>query len=102
MRKKLRTEIAVAISTLLVWLGFGTLLFHRLEDWTWIQSFYFSVITLTTVGYGDLSPSTDLSRLVTALYILIGVGAVVAALGVIGAELLRSREQRVNKRSSKN
>ena len=34
----------------------GTIFYRAVEDWTWVDSVYFTVITLTTVGYGDLSP----------------------------------------------
>ena len=34
----------------------GTLFYWRFEDWSIIESLYFSVVTLTTVGYGDLHP----------------------------------------------
>jgi voltage-gated potassium channel len=36
----------------------GTLFYWRFEDWTIIEALYFCVVTLTTVGYGDLSPTT--------------------------------------------
>ncbi|NIP55880.1 MAG: hypothetical protein GWN14_06735 [candidate division Zixibacteria bacterium] len=94
MIKKLRIEIFVALTSLLGWIGIGTVLFHRLESWTWIQSFYFSVVTITTVGYGDLVPTSDASRLFTAIYILIGVSIGVAALGIIGTEVIKNRERR--------
>lgn len=94
---KLKADIAVAIVILLSWIGVGTLSFHHLEEWNWIQSFYFSVVTITTVGYGDLTPTNDASRLFAAIYILIGVSIGVAALGIIGAELIRRGKSRVNK-----
>ncbi|MEM6997372.1 MAG: potassium channel family protein [Patescibacteria group bacterium] len=61
----------------------GTLTYHALEDWSWVQSFYFSVVTLTTVGYGDLAPTTDGSRLFTSVYILFGVAIAISFLGVV-------------------
>jgi voltage-gated potassium channel Kch len=94
MMKKPRIEIMVAISSLLGWIGIGTVIFHRLESWTWIQSFYFSVVTITTVGYGDFVPTNDGSRLFTAIYILVGVSIGIAALGLIGAEVIKIRERR--------
>ena len=52
----------------------GTVAFHYLEGWGWIDSFYFSAIAGTTVGFGDLSPSTDLSKLFSVVYIFVGIG----------------------------
>jgi voltage-gated potassium channel Kch len=52
----------------------GSIVYHILEGWGWIDSFYFSVITLTTVGYGDLSPQTDMGKLFTIVYVITGIG----------------------------
>ncbi len=98
---KLKTEVYVAITTLLGWIAVGTLVFHRLESWNWIQSFYFSVVTISTVGYGDFTPTNDLSRLFTAIYILIGVSIAVVTLAVVGSEILRNREKHYVERKNK-
>lgn len=100
-RLKIKTEIFIAYSTLLGWMGIGTIVFHRLESWTWIQSFYFSVVTITTVGYGDFTPTNDISRLFTAIYILVGVSIGLVTLSLIGAEILRNRERRFVERMEK-
>jgi voltage-gated potassium channel len=95
---KQRAEIFVAAATLLGWIGIGTVMFHRLESWTWIQSFYFSVVTISTVGYGALVPTSDGSRLFTAIYNLVGVSIGIAALGLIGSRLIENRERRYTER----
>lgn len=51
----------------------GTVAYHFLEDWSWVDSFYFSSVAVSTVGFGDLSPSTDASKLFTVLYIFSGI-----------------------------
>ena len=51
-----------------VFLVVGTLVFHWLEGWSLLDSFYFSVISLSTVGYGDLSPTTPATKLFTVFY----------------------------------
>jgi len=93
---KIRFSIISAALSILTLIGFGSWMFRILEDWTWAESFYFSVATLTTVGYGDLHPTTDESRVFTAIFILIGVGIVIAALSTIGAKILASQEHQLS------
>ncbi len=49
------------------------MIYRYLEGWDWLDSFYFVVITLTTIGYGDLTPTRDISKLITIFYGLNGV-----------------------------
>ncbi|MCA9928776.1 MAG: two pore domain potassium channel family protein [Anaerolineales bacterium] len=58
----------------LVLLGVGTWFYARWEGWSYLDAFYFSVITLTTVGYGDFSPQTSAGKIFTIAYILLGLG----------------------------
>ena len=51
----------------------GTVVYRYIEDWSWVDSFYFSVVTITTVGFGDLTPTTDGGKLFTVLYIVVGI-----------------------------
>ncbi|MBK7896566.1 MAG: two pore domain potassium channel family protein [Anaerolineaceae bacterium] len=52
----------------------GTWFYHAVEGWSWLDAFYFSVITLTTVGYGDFSPQTAVGKIFTIVYIILGLG----------------------------
>ena len=74
----------------------GTVVYRLLEDWGWVDSFYFSVITLTTVGYGDLSPSTPASKLFTVVYVVAGISLIGAYLN----EVLKRRARRAADRRS--
>ena len=55
----------------------GTLFYSAVEGWRWIDALYFSVATLSTVGYGDLVPQTDLGKIFTICFILVGLGVFV-------------------------
>ena len=45
----------------LVVLAMGTVGYRLLEAWIWVDAFYFSAVAVTTVGFGDMVPSTDAS-----------------------------------------
>ncbi len=60
--------------TALVVIGGGTVFYHYVERFSWIDAYYFCVVTLATVGYGDLVPHTTIGKLFTTFYIFIGVG----------------------------
>ena len=68
--------------TALVLIATGTVAYRYLEDWSWVDSFYFSVVAVTTVGFGDLSPSSDASKLFTVFYLLAGISIVASYLNV--------------------
>lgn len=59
---------------MLAFVVLGTLTYHYSEGWAWIDSLYFSVMTLTTVGYGDLTPSTTFTKIFTCFYVFGGLG----------------------------
>ena len=71
----------------------GTLFYWRAEDWTPFESLYFSVITLTTVGYGDLAPTTNISRAFTMGYVLLGLGVIVALATQIASQASKPKTE---------
>lgn len=70
---------------------FGTVFYWRAEGWTLIESLYFSVVALTTVGFGDLAPSNDFVRAVTVVYILVGVGTLLALITAVIQKYVAAR-----------
>lgn len=69
--------------TTIIVLGLGTVIYHYLEGWSWIDCLYFSVITLTTIGYGDFSPATDAGKIFTIFYILLGLGMILSFINTV-------------------
>lgn len=79
--------------TSLIILFIGTLSYHYLEGWGYVDSLYFSVITLTTVGYGDFSPQTTGGKLFTIFYIFIGLGMILSFLQTLFDHFDEERKQ---------
>lgn len=100
-KNKYRPEYVAAVTALFGIIAVGTVSYHYIEHWSWIKSLYFVVATLTTVGYGDVHPTTEFSRLFTVFFILIGVSITVASIATIGGKYLKRREQSVIDNRSK-
>lgn len=79
-------------------LTFGTFFYHFVEKWSFLDSYFFSVVTLTTVGYGDLVPQTHIGRFVTTLYIFIGIGII----AVFAQTVVNKRKRKIESNNQKN
>lgn len=79
---------------LLIQLLLGAVFYRQVEDWSWVDSFYFCVASLTTVGYGDLTPTTDEGKIFTMVYLVTGIGLFVSFGAHVARELLDERAKR--------
>ena len=61
----------------------GGLGFQVIEGWNLLDSFYMSLITLTTVGYGEIHPLSDHGKIFNSLLILAGVMTIFASIGIL-------------------
>ena len=77
----------------------GTVIFSLLEDWSLVDSFYFCVVTVTTVGFGDITPDTDVAKLVSVVYIVFGISIISTFLDARLKKHAYERSSRVEGRS---
>jgi voltage-gated potassium channel len=85
-----RFRIRYALYALGAAIVLGTLGFHLIEGWSLADSFYVTVQTITTVGYGDLPPRSYAGRLFAAFFMLIGVGSVAYVLSSTVQRIVQS------------
>ena len=88
-----RRKLQIAISAIVGVIAIGTLGFKVILPLSWFDSFYYTLITLTTVGYGEPPHTTERARVFIAALIILGVGTLgyalsSAAQAVIESELL--------------
>ena len=81
-------------SLVAIQLAIGTVTYWFVEDWSVLDSLYFSVTTLATVGLGDLVPTTDVGKAFTIVYILTGVGLLAGLLTYIAQRASAMRQER--------
>ncbi len=87
--------------SLLTWVGLillgGTLFYHNEEGWTLIDSLYFCVVSLGTIGYGDFVPTSNLSKIFTIVYSMIGLSIIATFLNMIAKDRTLIRQKRMEK-----
>ena len=83
-------DVAFRTTLILVCLSLlsGTLFYRSIEGWSWLDAAYFSVATISTVGYGDLAPKSDVGKLFTIVFIPVGIGLFVALVTQIARALI--------------
>jgi voltage-gated potassium channel len=91
-----RSDVAFRILFALVvsLLVSGTTFFTFVENWSVLDAFYFSVTTLTTVGFGDPAPATALGKIFTILYIFVGLGVIGGFINVLAKHTFARQRRR--------
>jgi len=71
----------------------GTFVYHEIEGWSYVDSLYFTTVTVTTVGYGDFVPLTTNGKLFTIFFSISGIGLALYILTVFGKYLISIRRR---------
>ncbi len=86
-------RIIYILIMLFLFLFGGATFYHYAEEWRYLDALYFSTATMTTVGYGDITPKTDTGKIFTIIYAFSGVGIALYGLSVIAAHFVEVREE---------
>ncbi|XP_059664912.1 two-pore potassium channel 3-like [Cornus florida] len=93
-RMRIRMKVGLALAVVISCIAIGTITVHYLEGMSWVDSFYLSVTSVTTVGYGDYAFSTLVGRCFAIVWLLVSTLAVARA-------FLYLTELRIDKRNRK-
>ena len=84
-------NLKIALLCLLSLFIIGTVGFHILEGWSLIDSLYTTVITLSTVGYGDFFPQTERGRIFAIFLVIFGVGTMLYTVVLFTETMIEAR-----------
>jgi voltage-gated potassium channel Kch len=84
-------EFRGLVFILITLLAGSTYFYWQTEGWSIIDSLYFSVMTMSTIGYGDFAPTTDISKIFTIIFSLLSIGVYVAVVTKIVAIVMADR-----------
>ena len=85
-----RRKLLFAAFLVVVMIVIGAVGFRVFEDFGWLDSLYTAAQTVTTVGYGDLTPVTKGGRIFAIVLMLTGAGTVLYALSVLAQAVIQS------------
>ncbi|MEM8757607.1 MAG: ion transporter [Planctomycetota bacterium] len=104
-----RHKIIVFATVVLIVVIISAALMHIVEGNAGNEAFdsmpramYWSIITMTTVGYGDITPSTGFGQFLTAALVLIGYSMIIVPTGILSAEITQQRRRPVSGQSCRN
>lgn len=93
----LKKRIIFASLLVATLLSIGTVYYNHEEGWSHVDAFYFSTMTLTTIGYGDLAPTTQGAKIFTSFYAIFGIGIMLYILSSVIGVFIFKQERRVTK-----
>jgi len=92
-----RKQMIIAMLYLLLYLGAGAVFYVVVEGWTFVDSMYFAIVTMSTVGYGDLDATTPGSKVFTVIYIAFGVLVVFVPVSKVIATFQAQAERKISR-----
>lgn len=90
--------VATVVVPLLLLTLTGTLSYRALEGWTLLEALYATIITITTVGYGDITPQTPGGRIFSIFFTLGAIGIASYAVSTLAATVIEKQAQRIENR----
>ena len=96
-------EFRILLFLLITLLVGSTFFYSEIEGWSKIDALYFSVMTMSTIGYGDLVPTTDISKIFTIIFTFLSVGVFVSLnTKIVLITLKQKREKILDRKNKKN
>ncbi len=94
-------SVFFAIIIFLLLLSVGSFAYSYAEKWNYLDSVYFTVVTVTTIGYGDFAPQTNTGKIFTIFFSFFGIAMVFYFFSIIGKYVFKRTIERKMKEHHK-
>jgi len=91
VKKRRVLRISFIVLSLFILIFVSAKVFQRFEGWSFLDAIYFTVITFTTIGYGDLTPQTPAGKIFTMVFSFLGIVMVFYVVSLIGSHIFRKK-----------
>ena len=85
--------LKVVVSCFIILLLVGTISYNYLEGWNYVDSLYFTTMILTTIGHPNLYPTTDISKVFTVFFSIIGIVIAIFSIYIVSAAYFEHRSR---------
>ncbi|MCP5095795.1 MAG: potassium channel protein [Chloroflexi bacterium] len=96
-RNVFHTSLGLALLPILLLVAVGTAVYAKLENWSILEALYATIITVTTVGYGDFSPQTPWGRVFAIFFTITAIGLASYAISTLAAVVIEYETTRVQR-----
>ncbi|KAL3833602.1 hypothetical protein ACJIZ3_008338 [Penstemon smallii] len=96
-RMRIRMKVGLALGVVVLCIGVGVTVMHFVEELSWLDSFYLSVMSVTTVGYGDRAFNSLEGRIFASIWLLVSTLAVARAFLYLAEARVDKRHRRMAK-----
>ena len=93
-------EFRILFVSLFIIIAGGTVFYSQVEGWSVIDSMYFCFMTMSTIGSGDLVPTTSYSKLFTIVFSVLTIGMFAAIVSKLVLVIVKDKTQRKMRKSS--
>ncbi|MBR9692726.1 hypothetical protein GOV07_02215 [Candidatus Woesearchaeota archaeon] len=83
MDRRFWNQLLLAFGLIFFFFVIGTIIFSAEEGWSLFDAFYFTGITLTSIGFGDIVPTTAVSKITTVIFGFLGIGLVFYSMNLV-------------------
>ena len=96
-KKEIYSKFWFALIVFILLLLTGAQLYNLAEGWSYFDSFYFTVVTATTIGYGDLVPTTHTGKIITMIFPFLAIGLAFYLFSITGKYVLKKAVDEMHK-----